>query len=260
MYSGSEIADRSWITLHQDYLHCKQQLKHYKYLYKNECVLTQSLKKRNSHLKKENKSISEKFEEIKSKYLAMRQPVEPRKGLCKIKPWCKITCEWTKRQRLSQYGNIVLNHIQKNTPQCKWAELFLCISGKQVNYSWRPTHFKGSSLGKNKNNMFFHHDHCYAAEPLSDDDDDDEIDIDYSKIFDCHGNWQVMHKRTIGHVMDTYRISHEAYHELRHAGKGHFPPLSHIRKEKEKTSAEIPYIKHSTVSRYSYVTKFLECY
>ena len=47
--------------------------------------------------------------------------------------------------------------------------------------------------------------------------------------------------------MDSYRISHETYHELRHAGKGHFPPLNHIMKEKTEMSSEIPYIKDPTV-------------
>ena len=49
-------------------------------------------------------------------------------------------------------------------------------------------------------------------------------------------------------VMDTFRISHEAYHELRHAGKGHFPPLHHIVREKTLMSNVIPYIKHESVS------------
>ena len=48
--------------------------------------------------------------------------------------------------------------------------------------------------------------------------------------------------------MDCFRISHEAYHELRNSGNGHFPPLHHIMKEKVAMSAEIPYSKHPTVS------------
>ena len=67
--------------------------------------------------------------------------------------------------------------------------------------------------------------HCDRTKAMSDDDDDDLNDLDYSEIFDSHGNWKKKHKRHIIHVMDSYRISHEAYHELRHAGKGHFPPL-----------------------------------
>ena len=73
-------------------------------------------------------------------------------------------------------------------------------------------------------------------------------DLDYSKIFGSDGDWQKEHKRAIIHVLDTYHISHEAYHELRHAGKNHFPPLHHIIKEKIVMSDQIPYSKHDSVS------------
>ena len=74
------------------------------------------------------------------------------------------------------------------------------------------------------------------------------VDVDYSQIYDSDGNWQQKHKRAIIHVMDSFRISHEAYHELRHAGRNHLPPLHHIINEKFIMSEEIPYTKHPTVS------------
>ena len=94
-------------------------------------------------------------------------------------------------------------------------------------------------------------DHCYAKQqsPSANCDvgNDDLYDVDYTSIFDENGNWQNKHKKAIIHVMDTFHISHEAYHELRHAGKGHFPALGEIIKEKKVMSQQIPYIKHATV-------------
>ena len=143
-----------------------------------------------------------------------------------------------------------LTTIKQEIPRCKRAELSHFLSGKRISYSWKPTDFKVSTLYSKKHCTYFDHDHSYASEPLCNDENDDEIDVDYSTIFDCHGNWRQKHKRCIIHVMDTYRISHEAYHELRHAGKGHFPLLSHIRKEKDAMSSEILYIKHPSVRKY----------
>ena len=80
------------------------------------------------------------------------------------------------------------------------------------------------------------------------DNDDEIINVDNSKIFDVEGNWQKNHKRSIIHILDTFHISHQAHHELRHAGKNHFPPLHHIIKEKIVMSDQMPYTKHDTVS------------
>ena len=103
-------------------------------------------------------------------------------------------------------------------------------------------------------------DHTYASPNLFQIEDEEYSldDIDYSSIFDTHGNWQQRHKRCIINVMDSYRISHEAYHKLRHAGKGHLPPLYQIRIKKNLMSKEIPYIKHPTVSSNEYFITHIE--
>ena len=122
----------------------------------------------------------------------------------------------------------------------------MCLGDKNVNYSWKSKHLhKRKEGGSRIMNFSSTCDHSYASSKVVDNDsDDDEFeDIDYSSIFDGQGNWQQNHKRSIIHVMDSYHVSHEAYHELRLAGKGHFPPLYVITNEKSRMSAEIPYIK-----------------
>ena len=49
-------------------------------------------------------------------------------------------------------------------------------------------------------------------------------DFDYSEIFDTTGHWKKQHIRRLIHVMDNFRISHDAYHELKIVSKGHLPP------------------------------------
>ena len=170
----------------------------------------------------------------------------------KRKLWSNARCERTKHQRLNACGEEVFNTIRQNIPQCKRAQLSLCLADKMVNYSWKPRNFICSEhLNTDREVFNFSRtsDHCYASRKFInlDCDEDDFNDIDYGEIFDSEGNWRKEHKRAIINVMDCYRISHEAYHELRHAGKGHFPPLHHIRNEKSVMSAEIEYIKHPTV-------------
>ena len=127
-------------------------------------------------------------------------------------------------------------------------QLCLCLGDKTVNYTWKGRDFQIDPAHNLKTKAFPEIDHCYAAKAVEEEEDEDFIDVDYSQIFDSEGNWQRQHKRKIINVMDSYRISHEAYHELRHAGKGHFPPLHQIVKEKNLMSDVIPFIKHPTVS------------
>ena len=170
----------------------------------------------------------------------------------KWKSWCKLKCDRTKRQRLEEYGNVLFSTI-KNIPHFRKAHLSLSLDNKTVNYQWRSKDWNNDRDKKQKVfNFEGTSDHSYASPKLIllqlEDEDDDYGDIDYSQIFDSEGNWHSKHKRTIINVMDSFRISHEAYHKLRSAGKGQFPPLHHIIKEKISMSAEIPYIKHPTVS------------
>ena len=128
----------------------------------------------------------------------------------------------------------------------------LNLGDHTINYRWTSKDLQNNQCERSTKEVFNFtktSDHLYASAKLVQyhESDDDVENIDYSTIFDSQGNWQQRHKRSIINVMDSYHISHEAYHELRHAGKGHFPPLYQIRNEKRLMSAEIPYIKHPTV-------------
>ena len=103
----------------------------------------------------------------------------------------------------------------------------------------KPTNMNGNNLTS---------EHSYAAENKDFSENDSYHDLDYSDIYDCCGEWKQYHLRKIIYVMDSFRISHEAYHELRLVSKGHLPPIGRISKEKQDMSEEIPYEKHPRVS------------
>ena len=90
--------------------------------------------------------------------------------------------------------------------------------------------------------------------------EDQDIDlqsVDLADIYTCEGQWRKIHICRLIHVLDTFRISHEGYHELRMVSKGHLPPMWRLAKEKVIMSEEIPYIKHPSVRMFT-VTKYLE--
>ena len=211
--------------LRKDFLLCKAERNHYKHIYRKECILSKKFKTK--LIKSENRisSLTQEYEELKKKYLLMCQPQSTRPLRRKRKSWSKICCDHTKHQRICTYGDVVFNSIKNEIPQCTGATLELWLSGKRVNYMWKSKDFNGNGTKSDSQCTYHHHDHRYAAEAMSDKDADDINDIDYTEIFDMHGNWRKKHTLHIIHIMDSFRISHKAYHELRHAGKGHFPPL-----------------------------------
>ena len=180
------------------------------------------------------------------------------KALCRTKAWCRIVTDRTKRHQIDKYESILLETIKKTVKHCKGANVSLKIGDKNVNFSWNAKDLTSEMLNAGTpvqqgvvvrpSHIL---DHSYAKpeilRPLNE-HDEDAYEVDYSNIFDGRGKWQKRHTRGIIHIMDNFRISHEAYHELRHAGKGHFPSLTAIMKEKRKMSQEIPYIRHPTVS------------
>ena len=170
----------------------------------------------------------------------------------KKKSWNSIKCDRTKRRRISEYGDAVLSTIQTKVKYCQRANLSLTIANKNINFEWYLAEKVTPNKANDLNIKCMCIDHTYAAptkhQAVSDEGESGIENVDYSRIFDGNGNWQKKHTRCIINVLDTFRISHEAYHELRHAGKGHFPPLRIILKEKFEMSHAIPYLKYDKVS------------
>ena len=246
--------------LREENLKLRKEVKHYRLLLKCQ-------KSDVAHLMKILKDIkSQLFASEKNclelrKCLASLHEVLP-KTPCKRKrkAWPLIRSDRTKRQRICDYGHEVFKSIQENIPFCRRANLSLSLGQKTLNYSWKSKDFQNKSAPLLPPSLL---DHCYASNQVdfesTEDQDEELLDIDYTSIFDSEGNWQQKHKRSLINVMDSYRISHEAYHEMRKVGKGHFPPLHHLMLEKKLMSNEIPYIKHSTVRNDNFLQSQIIC-
>ena len=240
-------------NLRNSELQAKRETRHYKLMYSTQCKQIKSLKR-------DLKTVRKQFEKLQIRFLKLRETcpkvhdgLEPKSTHRKRKCWSNIKCEHTKHQRLNECAELLLKTIKQHVPQCKLAHMSLCLGEKSVNYTWQRHHLQSETLDDSSHEIFNFTpkaDHSYASPKLvkSQPENDDLENIDYASIFDSDGNWQKQHKRSLINVMDCYRISHEAYHELRYAGKGHFPPLYQIINEKGSMSGEIKYFKHPTVN------------
>ena len=100
---------------------------------------------------------------------------------------------------------------------CHRAEVSLWFEQNKVHFSFSPfelntKHNFGTLVNGNLQNITS--DHTYSAEPSNCGENDNFYDLDYSEIYDCSGDWEKKHIRRLIYVMDCFRISHEAYHEL----------------------------------------------
>ena len=171
-------------------------LTQYKNMYRQETKLNKTLQKKMIKLQSESKVLMTKYQTLNERFMAMRQPVNPRPLIRKRKIWENIHCDQTKRQRLSEYGNVVFKSIKNRVTQCKCAALTLYLgNSKKMNYFWQPRDFDGSNfIYSHSKSTYTDHDHCYAAYLEMEDDKETFFDLDYSKIFDSNGHWQSMHK------------------------------------------------------------------
>ena len=218
----------------EEVVQSRNEMKHYKFLY-------QAVARNNTHLSCQLRKIKNRLQNSENMCKHLQHQVNSLQGNAgkeprKIKAWCRLKSDKTKRLEIVRYRDMLLNNIKNNVKHCKGANIALQIGDKNVQYSWKPN--KVMANRNNGDKMSTHlTEHSYAKNNnMSTDDEpsEDIYDVDYSKIFDDNGNWHKKHTRGHIHVIDNYRISHKAYHELRLAGKGHFPPLTTIMREKSR--------------------------
>ena len=219
---------------------------HYKKLYSAECKRCGILEKETLKLRNEISTLQSQLGNTgKSIDICSNLPLSRKR---KLKEWDKITNEHTKRRHFCNYKDILFESLCKISV-CHRAEVTLWMCSNCVQFSWLPKGFKKKTTILHVLQKQNTDDNSYASNNVTIDDENEEFeDVDYSDIYDMNGNWQRRHIRHLVHVLDTFRISHEAYHELRMVSKGHLPPIHRLRSEKRKMSEEIPYIKIGNVS------------
>ena len=226
-------------------LQCQKEKRHFNFLF-NKAV------KENNRLKqtlaKLNQTVVELQEKCQDLTMKINNQNACKKGNRKRKSWSQIKCEHTKRKRIEQYGEKILNNIKRNVEECEGADLSLSVGRRLIKYKWRSKDFEEQLQDTTKVQHL--HDHNYATTNKTkyEIEREDTDHADYSEFVDSEGNWRKRHIRSIINVMDKFRISHEAYHELKMVSKSQLPPIGKIAREKKIMSEELPYLKHPTVN------------
>ena len=255
MFGRNYVSSPFVTQMRQELLQTKKNEKHYKYLYSSECRTSSDLKKKLVQCEIKFKKLQEQLQKV-SKSQPKCTSNLPRTR--KRKDWNEIRGERTKYRRLNDYKDIIFNALQQ-IDHCHRAEISIWLNTQRFHFCWYPSDFQKASNVKNNirdpcENVL--HDHSYAFMKIADSEDQEIKDMDFSEIYDSVGNWKQIHIRRLIHVMDCFRISHDAYHEIRMVSEGHLPPIGRITAEKQVMSDEIPYVKHPTVRYYDKTVYF----
>ena len=200
------------------------------------------------------------------------------------------------RRRRSLQCRKILSNVFANLTDVKRARVTLGVCQDTVNFIWSEGEIayiqkqSNNTSGMNSNNgiiqnstgndynVLAHHQNsqsvdldalteknhdivCDGNDNCHNFDDEPDPDPTENEIFDEDGNWNSVFLCKIIHVMDKYKISHEALHELRMVCVGYLPPINRIKVEKSKMSTEVKYTNDPRVRFISFLSHFiLNCY
>ena len=194
----------------------------------------------------ENKELTSKILELDR--ISLEQNVQAVNVNKHRLAWHEITNEKTKRRRMRQYKVSLFKAIDKILPGSERMTLCASVNGQQVKFEWSNNELTSQEISSELPSSQESSEHNYSSQP----DDtaehsQQESSFDLGRIFDKNGKYLPRHKQGIIHVMDNFRISKLAYHELYMQSEGYLPSISQILKERKKMSEAIPYKKHETV-------------
>ena len=249
MFCPNQVNNKALRSMRLELLERQKHVQHYKRLYGAECKSVAKLKSRLISMQKDYSNLQEDFENLKTKLIFLQTEDAKRQPRSK-KQWQNINSDRTKCRRLACFKDL-LRDTFRSMQVCHRAEVSFWLDTNRIHFSFSPSDFNEDSNDPkrtNHQNAQWPSDHSYATEDRDFTDNDQFQDLDYSEIYDCSGQWKKEHLRKLIYVMDSFRISHEAYHELRLVSKGYLPPIGRLSKEKKLMSEEIPYEKHPKVS------------
>ena len=232
----------------------KQELNNYKHIYQTEQDDRRIQEARANFLQTENVQIEEDNENLNQQLQELRRHINGfaiRKG---YKKWAQLKSPVSRAKRKSQFRRCLdqsMMHLH-DAFTVKRARVQLRIGREDIVLVWARNHFRYlrnrgiNILNNNQQNVNVNNIN------ISDSDSQSEEDIEHGEsdpdAFLPDGTWNPVHIKRIVHVLDLFKISHEAYHELRMTSRSILPPLYRIKSIKQKMSTEINSFHHSTVS------------
>ena len=239
---STEKLNKAIANFRSESVQSKELLNRYKVLYLKECRVAAAIHK---NLQKAQNNLRVKEEEICSlkKEISILKKKKKRPNR---KSWSQISCIRTKRRRLSDLKKQIFN-VLKEFGSIHTAHVSLKIGDRNVLFKWFRKDFFTPVQSTDPNDQT-PVDHSYTDSLVDENDGNEDTDIDYSDIFEEDGKFTKRHLQKAVYVCDKYRISQEAYHELRMELRGHYPPIWIVKLQKNIMSQRIVYFPHDTVN------------
>ena len=227
--------------MRHDLLTCKKDLHKYKALYYD-------ARKEIAQLKNQIQKLSVNHAKVQSDLKAVHDKYKQwgKKRKCPFKE-CEIP---NKSSRLENYKPF-LDKIMDVVPHCKKLSIRIDEDGQPLELSLSkcadttPPSSSNEEKKKGPDHNYCNKDKPETAEecPCAENAEDTE-----AGIYNSDGTFTKKHIRKAVMVTDNFRISNDAYHEIRSELSGHMPPVGRLKVEKAVMSEGIPYEKHPTVS------------
>ena len=246
--------------LREELAQTKQELNNYRHLYRNERNDRREQEARANALQIENVQIEEDKDEIQDQLQQCRTHIDAFKIRKGYKTWGELKSSTSRAKRKSQFRRC-LDQSMLHLHEVKRARVQLRVAKEDIVLVWAQNHFR--YLRNRARNILNPppQNNIQRRAPTIDDADPEEVDSENDDAipnsetepdaFLSDGTWNDVHIKRIVHVLDMFRISHEAYHELRMTSRSILPPLHLIKKIKTAMSTEISCYYHATVRKIS---------
>ena len=212
-----------------------QERDQYRRLYEAEVVENEQLSTIRKNLRTNYQLALNQINRLKLRIQDLKEVLAKHNPKIFRKRWDEVSAQ-TKRKRKNDYREVIDNALE-TIPECKKAKLEIYLGHDKVKFTWSE-----EDMAKCRNSARQKGFGIIDPAALSSDDEND-IDEESKKIVTSRLKEEVIH------VMDRYRISQDAYHEMQQTLKTiPMPPIHHIKKQKRLMSVEIPYIKEPDVS------------
>ena len=228
-------------NLRQQLLQCQEDMRVYRTLYRNE---RDDRRQQQHHCQEledtlvnyldENESLRDQVH-LLHQYISLFEVPKPKKRWDSLKSGNSIA------KRKSEYRHC-LNQAMMHLHEVQRARIQLRIGKNEIVFIWCQ-----NELRKLRNNLRSSHN---THQEINDDSDNDEMSV-HGDAFMPDGEWNEMHLRKIIHVMDIFKISFQAYHELCLTSNSILPPLYKIRRARFKMSDVIKSLHHHTVNNFN---------
>ena len=233
--AGGGDAQRTIRTLRDQVEDLTRERDQYRRLYDAEVIENQDLARIRTNLRANYQTLLNQNNRLRNRVTNLKEQLSKYEPKIYRKNWNHI-CAQTRRKRKLEYRGVFDSALQI-IPECKKAKVSLALGHDRVKFDWSP-----DDLAKGHDEMRQKGIPVRDPPPIESEDDSEDDDPTDTRLPE-RVNEEIIH------VMDRYRISQDAYHELQQTLKKlPLPPMHYLKKQKKKMSEEIPFENYPDVS------------